>query len=540
MTDISTGTLLAKATHSQPLVRGLLLEDTPQSREIWGEELFLVANRLSLTPTQYDAIDGHYSALEGILSGGSDPRLAGAHIFVQGSIRARTAILPHPDATGEHAEVDADAVVWLPHADPSAMETYEAVERRLRDGTRTRLALRRKNRCLRLRYQDDNPAFHMDVTPARNAAGNHGSHGEGCLEVPDCSTQGWKPSAPTAYADWFANVCDASITLAADASQRLDEQARALAKATSDPLPDHESYIDFNPLRAAVKLLKAHRDTMFLPAPVRDLRPISIVLATLAARAYERIVAESVMSPRNPADALIEVVARMPQFIQGSPGRRVIANPVIDSENFAEKWCGTEGMRLEEAFYAWHREAVTAIKLGLWNFPSQEALHESIRVAFGRRPVPRGTDGLMTRSVLAKAVTPSVRAPKEQFIADMFPVMLTHQLSLDCEERKAGKLLNRLLNRGHLNRWLPYGRELQFFVRSCSVPQPYDLYWKVRNVGAAARRRNMERGEIVRDEGHRRRKETTDFSGEHYVEAYIVKNGVCVAKDRISVPIDSR
>jgi hypothetical protein len=538
MGDTTTTSLLAKAVHSQPLVLGLLFEDTPQGREIWGEELFLVATRLSLTPAQYDEIEGHYDALEGILSGGSDPRLAGAHIFVQGSIRARTAILPHPDATGEHAEVDADAVVWLPHADPSAMETYEVVARRLQDGTRTRLPLGRKNRCLRLRYQDDSPAFHMDVTPARNAAGNGGIHGEGYLEVPDCGTRNWKPSAPTAYADWFATVCDASITLAADAFQRIEE--RALAKATSDPLPDHESYIDFNPLRAAVKLLKAHRDTMFLPAPVRDLRPISIVLTTLAARAYERIVAESVMSPRNPADALIEIVARMPQYIQGSAGRRIVANPVIGAENFAEKWWGAEGMRLEEAFYAWHREALTAIQLGLWKFQSQEALRESIRTAFGPRAVLRSNAGLMTGTVLAKSVTPSIRAPKEKFIADMFRVNLTHQLSIDCEERNAGKLLNRLLQRSRINRWLPYGRELQFFVSSCTVPPPYELYWKVRNVGTAAKRRNMERGEIVRDKGQKRLRETTDFSGEHYVEAYIVKNGVCVAQDRLLVPIDSR
>lgn len=31
--------------------------------------------------------------------------------------------------------------------------------------------------------------------------------------------------------------------------------------------------------------------------------------------------------------------------------------------------------------------------------------------------------------------------------------------------------------------------------------------------------------------------EHTDFAGPHYVECYLIKNGVCVAKDRIDVPI---
>lgn len=31
--------------------------------------------------------------------------------------------------------------------------------------------------------------------------------------------------------------------------------------------------------------------------------------------------------------------------------------------------------------------------------------------------------------------------------------------------------------------------------------------------------------------------EYTDFRGEHFVECYIVRNGVCVARNRIDVPI---
>jgi ABC-type branched-subunit amino acid transport system substrate-binding protein len=72
------------------------------------------------------------------------------------------------------------------------------------------------------------------------------------------------------------------------------------------------------------------------------------------------------------------------------------------------------------------------------------------------------------------------------------------------------------------------------------VPVPYDLFWKVRNVGPAATRKGQERGEIVRDAGRQWKDERTSFSGEHYVEAYVIKNGVCMAQDRIQVPIESQ
>jgi hypothetical protein len=48
----------------------------------------------------------------------------------------------------------------------------------------------------------------------------------------------------------------------------------------------------------------------------------------------------------------------------------------------------------------------------------------------------------------------------------------------------------------------------------------------------------MIRGSIVQDAGKEQRNERTDFKGEHFVEAYIVKDGICVARDKIDVPIE--
>jgi hypothetical protein len=39
------------------------------------------------------------------------------------------------------------------------------------------------------------------------------------------------------------------------------------------------------------------------------------------------------------------------------------------------------------------------------------------------------------------------------------------------------------------------------------------------------------------DDGTMRRREPTKYRGQHYVECYVVKDGVCVAKDRQIVTI---
>lgn len=69
------------------------------------------------------------------------------------------------------------------------------------------------------------------------------------------------------------------------------------------------------------------------------------------------------------------------------------------------------------------------------------------------------------------------------------------------------------------------------------MPGPYSLIWKVRNVGHLAEKHGI-RGELIEDAGKYQRRETTSFGGEHFVEAYIIKDDVCVARDRIEVPIE--
>jgi hypothetical protein len=132
----------------------------------------------------------------------------------------------------------------------------------------------------------------------------------------------------------------------------------------------------------------------------------------------------------------------------------------------------------------------------------------------------------------------SDRYTTEQFIENQFPVDIQFDLEINSEVTVNGQHSGHLRTLSKKFSWLPVGRGLRFFVESCDVPAPYTLLWKVRNVGAEAERRKMIRGDIVFDEGKNQRIEKTTFHGEHFVEAYVIKEGVCVARDLIDVPID--
>lgn len=122
----------------------------------------------------------------------------------------------------------------------------------------------------------------------------------------------------------------------------------------------------------------------------------------------------------------------------------------------------------------------------------------------------------------------------EEFIEDNFLVDIRHNLNIDC----------RVTQNGFQPFWikedkkpLKASKNLKFVIKYHDVPEPYSVYWKVKNCGNEAMKRDMIRGQIVKDLGTESRSEETRFSGEHYVECYIVKNNICVARDRIDVPI---
>jgi hypothetical protein len=112
-----------------------------------------------------------------------------------------------------------------------------------------------------------------------------------------------------------------------------------------------------------------------------------------------------------------------------------------------------------------------------------------------------------------------------------------YTLKIDADiQQKAYR--NDLLSNFLLKR-LPLLKEknLTFKITKNTVPPPYEVKWKVRNFGEEAKNVPDLRGEIYDDSGYEKRQEHTRYMGEHFVECYVIKNGVCVAKAKILVPI---
>jgi hypothetical protein len=154
----------------------------------------------------------------------------------------------------------------------------------------------------------------------------------------------WPVSNPEGYAKWFEYRMKQAGTYIA-------ERVASLRVASIDELPTHKWK---TPLQRCVQILKRHRDQMFREDP-HESKPISIIITTLAARAYDGEV--------DVLEAVVGVLDRMDEYLQPVTPR--VPNPVNPAEDFADKWGTAKGREsnLEGNFRNWLAQAIVDFQI---------------------------------------------------------------------------------------------------------------------------------------------------------------------------------
>ena len=393
-----------------------LVNVSPGLLESWEFVLMRTAASMSLTEAQYETIDQRYCTLQRILNTADDSSLSGAHIFVQGSIALKTTIRPVPDAPDEMGTVDADAIVLVyPSIPLEPDELLAAIQKRFETGSRVDAPVTLLRRGIRITYADENPGFHIDITPAIGRPNLSDEKGFGNLCVPDRET-GWKHSSPRSYAAWLEDVSSKEINIIQERYIVKGAMDSIIMEATQDPIPEYQQYLEHNPLRATIKLLKRHRDVWAIKSDNAKVRPISAIITTLAANSYLRVVQLSKQRPYRAIEAILEIVSGMPDYIRrNKKGEYEVLNPEDNDENFSEKWNRVhEGAALIAAFGSWHGQVMQDLKMGLRDHGNQGNFLDSFHSAFkirkseiddiiGRLPLSMplpGRDGIVTGATL--------------------------------------------------------------------------------------------------------------------------------------------
>ncbi|MBZ0169294.1 hypothetical protein MELA_00088 [Candidatus Methylomirabilis lanthanidiphila] len=364
-----------------------------------------LSDELDVPPSKYREAKEHYDAV-GAWLGDDDSELAPYEptIYPQGSFAFGTAVRPLGDD-----EYDVDAVCLL------QLSPDQVTQQQLKALVGDRLKHQRSRyeemleppdggrRCWTIQYADASK-FHLDVLPAIPddygrviALGVPEKWAQHAICLTDRKTWSvdpeWPRSNPKGYIAWFKDCMRV----------RLDEAKHALAVAKQADVETIEDFDVRTPLQRLIQILKRHRDVRYNGD---DDKPISIIITTLAARAYD--------NETDLAEAILNVVPRMRQSIEQRDGVWWVPNPVNPQENFADKW--TEPPRKAEIFFEW----LTAVEQQYRNLLSDKGWNnvgEHLEAAFGSRDA---------KAAIAKYAAREARQPGARMVA---PAVLTPRKS---------------------------------------------------------------------------------------------------------------
>lgn len=386
----------------------------------------------------------------------------------QGSIRQKTVIKPV-----EGGEYDIDILVELEESVEWDPRTYlNALHQEFKKSPRYADKVDRvgKSRCVTIDYESD---FHIDIIPSITI--------NGVAYIMNKNTNEFEITDADGYAQWFA--------------------------AKNQITPD-------DGLIKAIRLIKYLRD-------IKGTFSVkSVLLTTILAGQVNDFDDPKLFS--DVPTALKTILNRLNEFLESNPVMPIITNPALPAENFNRHW--------DDDKYQNFRS-----KIALYNDRVNEAYNseteaESIkrwRAVFGDEfPDIEGGDVtvLVQNPVLSLASYDHRETPP-------WPEHIKYAVSIKAYAKSKNKI-----NIGEIQSdtgLLSEGYQIDYMATT-NTPDPYDVYWQVVNTGPhAASVQGGLRGEIRPAKDTSRplhQDERTEYTGKHWIECYIVQNGICVAK----------
>ncbi len=488
-----------------------------------NEILKQIAVELDISDSVYEQVLDRYKSLgEWLCRPESIVKRFDPVIYAQGSIGLGTVVKPINDED----EYDVDLVCALAKLDKQSI-TQQQIKEWIGieiKGYAKQYGMNsvptEGRRCWTLHYADSSK-FHMDTLPSvpdsvtlsklLETKGLPNPWMQHAIAITDMKSptyrqlsQDWPQSNPKGYLLWFIS--------------RFPKALFEAKAATIEPVKDYKVK---NPLQQSIQILKRHRDIMF-EDEVAD-KPISIILTTLAGHAYSGELSLS--------DAILRIVNNMESYIGSQNGEAYIPNPSNQNENFADKW--REHPKRRVNFHNWLRQVKNDFNSILQHKDTNEFI-EALIPLLGERTVNRAAAQVLEKSEPSSAsVQKSIQLSPQFFHvshrqAPRWLETITGQVVVDCIKSRRG--FRSMKHRS--GDPVPKLWTLHFEAKT-TIPHPYEVFWQVVNTGSEALSANQLRGGFYNGatfKGARQWRESTAYTGQHWVECFIIKNERLVAR----------
>jgi hypothetical protein len=365
------------------------------------------------------------------------------------------------------------------------------------------------------------PITHADVAKERDKQLEYNT--ENAIKITHKDDNGiydFRYSNPKGYAKWFFSKMETYHKKLFD--------SRAI-----ENIPEHP---EKTPLQMAVQLMKRHRDIIGdFNVICNELEPISIIITTLSAHAYNHEV--------ELYDCLENIVPKLTRNINYRNGVAEVLNPVMSHENFADKWSPFKknGEAKKQTFLQWHCKLTQDFRL-LFSLTDSEKIIAQLKSMFTDATVDKvlnrmgGTktihDSLNEESKLSNLPTTRFVGGLKHRIQPPWKSSLGARVGIRAEiVDQNGYLLHEYKNDGEA---LYKNQNINLYpLIPSSVKPPFRVKWQITNTGYEAMNApNGLRGNRFEDSdlNNNGRHEYTSFTGSHIVQCFIVRGNSCLAK----------
>lgn len=287
-----------------------------------------VARRVQLSPTKHDEAQRHHQALCKYVDRPGSP-LAGLVVacYPGGSFATGTAIA----SSVSKDQHDVDVVMELdvtPGTDPGFIlgQLFDAINGE--PGSRYHGCVVRNSRCVTVTYAD---GVRVDLMPIARLPGQPDKAGNLFHSRPATRESYHKPVNPWGFAEHFnaSTALDPVFAAIFEARAMIDESV--IAKAQTDPVPDHVPLSEKAARVVALQLLKRARDVRYRHRDGR--KPPSIVLAALALEVQPTGIGllEEIASIAGHVATRLEREGRLGAVID-------VRNPAYTPDQFTDRW----------------------------------------------------------------------------------------------------------------------------------------------------------------------------------------------------------
>ena len=460
------------------------------------DDLKKLLEDIDVSDANYEKAEKRYKSISSYIKD-SNMSALNPDIYLQGSFKLGTAVKPLTD----EGSYDIDIVCNFTKLRRSTQSQFrlkydlgQVIKGYVKSNNMSNPAKESK-RCWTINYVDEDN-FHIDILPSVPMY----DIDDGFIAITDKDnpqyfnvSNDWEISNPKGYSNWFMENSKFQ-------SYKLLEAKRFYAKV--EDIPDYKVR---TPLQRIVQIFKRHAEVMF--EEKLEYKPSSVIITTLATKQYR----DASILHDNLLDVMTYIALNIKKGIDYKDGKPCIYNPVNKDEILSGKW-DRDDLYFEE-FQKW----IFQLQVDL-NVENQH-YKDIDRISYLKR---------------------SLYKQKE----DHFPVVrmedIGHHKKIKWPfiNREEVRIIARYKYKGFRYKTIKSGAglnkngNLKFEVKANNLKR-YDIYWQVTNTGKEAINANCLRGDFYEselEEGKRIRKESTSYTGHHYVEAFLVKDGICYGK----------